>query len=362
MSFRWRFIRDHELEDPVDRRGWCFQERLCAQRYLAFGRDEMRWECRETSSCECDRERMPSDIRSPGSGGKALRTIDTMLRAANIDSVLDSWRYKIVPEYTSRELTFHSDKLVAISAVAAKYHARCGLEYVAGLWKEDLVQQLLWRTHQVPQSQSPSLAEHFATDATEMVPAAIEDHGTPSWSWASVKCPIKYDWEILNVTRHTKEEFVKVLEARATPCTPNSFGPVKDGTIKLMGKIVEATIIGAEVQVKNQNIGSAVLDVPSAVSIPVSGDHTAVRQGANAEDTKPMGPRMSVWVLPLFLITWSNFDTEGELFSLLLRSSDGSLRSYKRIGVIPDPEGQRELRGDWKTLLAAYEDCEVTLT
>jgi len=41
------------LPTTLDKRGWCFQERLLARRILHCGLSELPWGCQASTSCEC---------------------------------------------------------------------------------------------------------------------------------------------------------------------------------------------------------------------------------------------------------------------------------------------------------------------
>jgi hypothetical protein len=81
----------------------------------------------------------------------------------------------IVKAYTECNLSYTSDKLVAIAGMAQMISRVTQCQYLAGLWRKDLEHHLLWKV------ESPS-------------PAAVRD-GTrgPSWSWASVDSGV--EWE-----------------------------------------------------------------------------------------------------------------------------------------------------------------------
>ncbi len=53
------------------------------------------------------------------------------------------WVY-LVEYYSTKKLTYDTDKLAAISGIANGLQKVTGDEYLAGLWKEDLRHQLLW--------------------------------------------------------------------------------------------------------------------------------------------------------------------------------------------------------------------------
>ncbi|KAE8422969.1 hypothetical protein BDV36DRAFT_244395, partial [Aspergillus pseudocaelatus] len=67
-------------------------------------------------------------------------------------------------------MTYPSDKLPAMSGIAKEYAKVLGNAYVAGLWREFLVDELAW----LPWEQCTAASEYRA----------------PSWSWASVDGPV----------------------------------------------------------------------------------------------------------------------------------------------------------------------------
>jgi hypothetical protein len=70
---------------------------------------------------------------------------------------------------------FPTDRLPAISALAAKFGKALKDEYKAGLWKSQLAEELLWRL-----------------DDPELLEEAPTSYQGPSWSWAVVNQPIKF--------------------------------------------------------------------------------------------------------------------------------------------------------------------------
>ncbi len=80
------------------------------------------------------------------------------------------WHHTLVPEYTRRQLTKASDKLIALQAIATDIQSTSSDVYLAGLWRGDLGRQLCWA----------SLSFKAISTCNE----------TPSWSWASVSGPV----------------------------------------------------------------------------------------------------------------------------------------------------------------------------
>ncbi|KAK8209248.1 heterokaryon incompatibility protein-domain-containing protein [Phyllosticta capitalensis] len=117
---------------PLLKRAWVYQERLLSPRTLHFGNQELLWECKEISTCQC---------------------------GLSIDN----------------DLTKESDRLPAIAGVAKRMQSIQGREdYLAGLWKESLLEDLLWRRT------SSSLLDYPASSCRSTCVA-------PSWSWVCMK-------------------------------------------------------------------------------------------------------------------------------------------------------------------------------
>jgi hypothetical protein len=56
--------------------------------------------------------------------------------------------YSILSLYTSRDITRNADRLPAISAVARRYAEILEVEYMAGLWRPWIGEELLWKQQQ----------------------------------------------------------------------------------------------------------------------------------------------------------------------------------------------------------------------
>jgi hypothetical protein len=151
------------------------QERLLARRVLHFSSQQLFWECREHRACE----RYPSGfpykdglkaVHDYSFSGIAPSTESRLVRPGSL-SGRDYWA-ELIYMYTSMSLTNPNDKLVALSGIAKARAASFGDAYVAGMWRQDLVYQLLWY---IPPEQSNG----------GLKPRPV--YRAPSWSWASVE-------------------------------------------------------------------------------------------------------------------------------------------------------------------------------
>ncbi|KAH6663653.1 heterokaryon incompatibility protein-domain-containing protein [Halenospora varia] len=138
---------------PLASRAWVIQERLLAPRTLHFSSMQVFWECNEVTACETFPERLPAPLTYG----------DFYLHKQPV--TLNLWP-KVVQLYSTCKLTFAKDKLVAVSGLARIIHSQTGDGYFAGLWRENLENQLCWKVRM------PS-------------PAPV-DVRAPSWSWANV--------------------------------------------------------------------------------------------------------------------------------------------------------------------------------
>lgn len=117
LSDAWTW--EMEIEEAlINTRGWVLQERLLSPRVIYFGKRQVFWECREGHACET----YPTGI--PGLNHNMVQDYKNqfsmwkiMTQEEKSASGYVMWS-KVVTVYTKCGLSFLSDKLVALSAVA----------------------------------------------------------------------------------------------------------------------------------------------------------------------------------------------------------------------------------------------------
>lgn len=72
--------------------------------------------------------------------------------------IFGDWNW-IVGDYTRRNLTYSSEKPIAIAAVAELFSKALKSRYVAGLWEVHLIHQLTWFTTLIPRALTMSGAK-----------------------------------------------------------------------------------------------------------------------------------------------------------------------------------------------------------
>jgi hypothetical protein len=140
------------VKAQLNRRGWVFQERLLSPRTIHFS-DQLFWECRELEAAESypmglpkklglvmDEEKEEVDWRCGFELTNKASLFDLKVDSSSKYSI---WQ-NIVESFMSCELTYERDKLVALSGLASEIQSSMDDEYLAGLWKKDMIKELGW--------------------------------------------------------------------------------------------------------------------------------------------------------------------------------------------------------------------------
>ncbi|KAH8883593.1 hypothetical protein GQ53DRAFT_830489 [Thozetella sp. PMI_491] len=206
-------------EGPLSWRRWAYQERLVARRFLSWTNQELHWECDSTWRCECGTGDLTNSAGHPFD-------IRYSLRNTSADELFAMWREVIVDRYTTRDLTFELDRLPALSAIASMFQRRLNSDYLAGLWKGDLLNELHWSV----------------TDGPDSNPHALPlEYTAPSWSWASLNARCHYYEAYSDDSIH----WTPISQVVDVACVVNSldpFGRVSGGHLTLRGPVAEAWI------------------------------------------------------------------------------------------------------------------------
>lgn len=165
---------------PLLFRGWVYQEMTLSARVLHFGSQEVVWQCRthrrsESGSNDSDH----ADVTfSYGHAPPPPRGDSDDIWAAG--SPHDHPWYDTVSVYSGLALSFDKDKLPALAAISQESaKERAGDDvFLAGLWKNSLLLDMLWETCILDTGNEPARRP--------------TGNGAPSWSWAAVKPRVKW--------------------------------------------------------------------------------------------------------------------------------------------------------------------------
>ncbi|QDS71712.1 hypothetical protein FKW77_008517 [Venturia effusa] len=147
---------------PLLSRGWTLQERLLSPRVVHFLDRKVVWECQHGMK-QADRTTFEDHWS---------KLLPIKHHGWSEVDLIELW-HDIVVECSQKDLTFEDDRLPSIAALAQRILLlRPDDEYLAGLWKSTLLQDLVWHC-------GPSRMKAAA-------PEGLTKWNPPSWSWVAV--------------------------------------------------------------------------------------------------------------------------------------------------------------------------------
>lgn len=214
-------LMDLHLRSKLSTRGWIFQRYLLSRRLLVYSADEMSWECMTERCCECT---FPPLEKDKLEGRNAYMT-PVGKDAKGCMKFIFGW-HEIVSEYTERDLTVDSNRLVALSGLAAAMQSTTLNTYFCGLWKEDIERELLWQVSKTDSRGRCNVSrKHMAYYA-------------PSWAWSSVTGKVEWNRWMSDVERSC----IKITGVDYVPAGPNRYGPAASGYIRVYGYVAAVTV------------------------------------------------------------------------------------------------------------------------
>jgi hypothetical protein len=193
---------------PLMCRAWAFQERILAPRVLHLGPHELSWGCFTIDECECGRTQHLASTDSK------RNFYDQVIQKREPSTTDQLWR-NLVGKYSSRALTIEDDRLPAISGIAtAMQSARSGT-YLAGLWSDSLVLDMLW------------ISDNY------------KPLRSPSWSWGSGIGGVTY-------REYAPQKVIIEAKVKGFHCQPEGVsqtGKISSGWIQLKSAIIECSLL-----------------------------------------------------------------------------------------------------------------------
>ncbi len=224
-------------------RAWVLQECLLSPRVIIYAADQVYWSCRAGERSERGGKYLAESrgiiqlgsyksllypTTGPDHGDDKLtqplapsRIEKTPLKSKDyLDYVsqhegLLRWWYKIVKVYARCNITKAEDRLPAIAGIRKQMSALTGFSYVAGLWLEDIVQELCWYSRYKPRTSSR--------------------HVGPTWSWVSMtQCTFDKSEYFMLVHARRKyfeiAEDIKIEDINIKYATADEFMQVQEGS------------------------------------------------------------------------------------------------------------------------------------
>jgi len=128
-----------------------------------------------------------------------------------------------VRTYSALNFTRNTNRLVALSRVAKVVSTMNHDQYLAGIWRRKLPQALMW---------------YVNTPDSTLRPDSIV---APSWSWASAVGEVNF-LAISEDNSHQWNEVVEIVDAETFPLSPDLFGEISQGLIRLRGGLMRVTV------------------------------------------------------------------------------------------------------------------------
>ncbi|KAK3997738.1 heterokaryon incompatibility protein-domain-containing protein [Cladorrhinum sp. PSN332] len=233
--------------DPIDRRGWTYQEELLSTRYVKVTDSDIQWKCNAGTTCLC------------GFGADPECLIQ--LNHTDREGALSKWN-SVVSNFSRRQFTVATDKLPAISSIARKlgrniqsqHNINGGkpVQYFAGEWCGGSIgySQLLWFTVEIRSAMSIVGAapkpprSNIASGNWHQVPTnSVTDlYVAPSFSWASVDLGPNSTMTHQNI-RDIQHHLAQIISITTPPeLADNPFGIVTSGSIVLRAPLLRTSL------------------------------------------------------------------------------------------------------------------------
>jgi hypothetical protein len=225
----------------VDRRGWILQEKLLSRRLLHFSKQMMCWQCCGYTYFEGSHHPVLASS-GPGEGYVPKLNLDRLEKGPP-KNVYTYW-YKIVRDYSGRQLTKPIDKFPALSGLAMVVGGALKDTYLAGLWKNDFVWGLCWK------SQTPwyyTLAERQAFFAPSTYGGGYKQARTrewiaPSWSWASCNHAVGWADREKSSAMGIYQDRLSVKQVHTHYKGHDPYGVIDSASLTVVGKMKSALV------------------------------------------------------------------------------------------------------------------------
>jgi hypothetical protein len=195
-----------ENEWPLLKRGWVLQERHLSPRIIHYARDQLFWECNSSFLSNCGKNNWELHIHGQDN---LCRYNYPPLKRGTHSNLHKSWRL-LIETYTQLNFTKESDLLPALAGIAQhQMRLRHGDTYVAGMWRNSLLEDLIFVHYRGRRSNT----------------------NAPTWSWAAWEGPITFGSYVPSPT-------LELSHFEYTYDGPSNVGQVSNARIRLKGPVL----------------------------------------------------------------------------------------------------------------------------
>ncbi|KAL9596526.1 MAG: hypothetical protein Q9219_005747 [cf. Caloplaca sp. 3 TL-2023] len=217
---------------PLVARAWTMQERQLATRLIHLTDRGIAWECVNYMAAQSQPEMLSRNfaqfqlLMKTFGNFSSLSPSHRLLDRHSFITAYMEWFNRwlnITMDYSTRKLTYESDKLPALSGLATALRARAmpqleGEQYLAGIWRVDIARGLLWK----PAQPGPSAVKQ----PTQLPPSP------PSWSWIACNGEIEYGI-VPKLPMKEKNSYLEVISYTPDLVSKNTFGEVRGAELRL---------------------------------------------------------------------------------------------------------------------------------
>lgn len=305
----------HTGSNHLSMRAWTWQEENLCTRILDFHHEQLVFRCREGSRYEREPLYHFRTRGIPDMKGSAI------------------WLWPgAVMSLTSRLVTYGDDLLPALAGFAARYQAATGYDFAAGLWRENLLDEMAWTTSQ----HGLSNAKYESTS------------WTPSWSWASCPGPVDFPLRSMRPAHGAAADVIDVVSCADNQ--ENPFGTVSRAELKLCAFSRRCKCFWDERNDKRKTL--YLLDsegTPKSLGahFHLDSNEPAYRFSEDAIDVRI-----------LQLLRWPRWISKSSTVALVLRPLDGTWSLFRRIGLLEVNHWGQQFDNDAIKLAHWLEDGE----
>ena len=226
---------------PLLSRAWTFQERILAPRVVHFCGEELMWVCGTMTYCECE----PAHRGGTYPGGTVKHEFHRILKQRSSGLTVSGW-HKMVQEYSALDLSHEDDKLPALSGLAKQNgRLRPSARYLAGLWSNSLMMDLLWSSWHVRDSEP----RNSGLVKVDQKPTGWR---APSWSWAAQNVAVRFPAS----PPKTMLTYLKIHSCETTPATLDPTGKISAGSLVVSGSLHDVSIFRTFTEVQELKEGN----------------------------------------------------------------------------------------------------------
>lgn len=219
------------LQTPLTTRGWTLQEHIMAPRLLHYTDHGLFWECRQDCYSEQGKVDLMSLLSLEGADLHRQTTPSTAtllgIRSSNPDGQWVGvlyWYSRILADYSKRRLTYRSDKLPAVSAIARAVHWQIQSQYLAGIFAWDISFGLSFQRLSSPRDKTPLRPAHPLV---------------PSWTWAAHD--FEAQWPVPFRSSMVKP-YITLVGSDIEFEGSDPFGRVTRGRLQVSGLVLPVTL------------------------------------------------------------------------------------------------------------------------